>query len=37
MVGLAFFLIKVAAVDDFAYADNSVWLLAVLVGASAVA
>jgi|SoiMetStandDraft_5_1073268.scaffolds.fasta_scaffold1373119_1 hypothetical protein len=32
VVGLLFFLIKVAAVDDYAYADNPVWLLAVLVG-----
>ena len=32
-IGLLFFLIKVAAVDDYAYADNPIWLLAVLVGA----
>ena len=33
MIGVLFFLIKVAVVDDYAYADNPVWLLAVLVGA----
>jgi hypothetical protein len=33
VLGVLFFLIKVAAVDDYAYADNPVWLLAVLVGA----
>ena len=33
VIGLLFFLIKVAAVDDYAYADNPIWLLAVLVGA----
>jgi hypothetical protein len=33
VVGLAFFLIKVAAVDDYAYDENVIWLLAVAVGA----
>lgn len=33
VVGLAFFLIKVAAVDDYAYDENVIWALAVAVGA----
>jgi hypothetical protein len=33
VVGLAFFLIKVAAVDDYAYDENVIWVLAVAVGA----
>jgi hypothetical protein len=33
LVGLAFFLIKVAAVDDYAYDENVIWVLAVAVGA----
>jgi hypothetical protein len=33
LIGLAVFLIKVAVVDDFAYGENWLWVIAVLVGA----
>jgi hypothetical protein len=33
LLGLAVFLIKVAVVDDFAYGENWLWIVAVLVGA----